>query len=72
VVQIDEMLDADEPASAADMTDLISGARQLFTKSEDQEFQQKYQAALQQEPEVVMAHSALMKVLRSKARRRHI
>lgn len=66
VVQIDEMLDADEPASAADMIDLITGARQLFTESEDQEFLQKYQAALQQEPEVVMAHSALMKVLRSK------
>lgn len=66
VVQIDEMLDADEPASAADMTNLIAAARQLFTESEDQGFQQKYQAALQQEPEVVMAHSALMKLLRSK------
>ena len=66
VVQIDEMLDADEPASAADMIDLIAAARHLFTESEDQGFQQKYQAALQQEPEVVMAHSALMKLLRSK------
>ena len=66
VVQIDEMLDADEPASAADMINLIASARQLFTASDNQEFQQKYQAALQQEPEVVMAHSALMKVLRSK------
>ena len=66
VVQIDELLDADEPASAADMSDLITGARQLFTESEDQGFQQKYRAALQQEPEVVMAHSALMKLLRSK------
>lgn len=65
VVQIDEMLDADEPASASDMIDLITGARQLFIESDDQEFQEKYQAALQQEPEVVMAHSALMKVLRS-------
>jgi hypothetical protein len=64
VVQIDEMLDADEPASAADMTNLIAAARQLFTESEAQEFQQKYQAALQQEPEVVIAHSALMKLLR--------
>ena len=64
VVQIDEMLDADEPASAADMINLIAAARQLFAESEDQKFQRKYQAALQQEPEVVMAHSALMKVLR--------
>jgi hypothetical protein len=66
VVQIDEMLDADEPASAADMLDLISATRQLFAESGDQEFQQKYHAALQQEPEVVIAHSALMKLLRSK------
>jgi hypothetical protein len=66
VVQIDEMLDADEPASAADRINVISGARQLLTESEDQEFQQKYRAALQREPEVVMEHSALMKLLRSK------
>ena len=72
VVQIDEMLDADEPASAADMIDLITGARQLFTQSEDQDFLQKYQAALQQEPEVVMAHSALMELLRSRPERRTI
>ena len=65
VVQIDEMLGADEPATHADATNLIGRARQLFTESEDQEFQQKYQAALQHAPEVVMAHSALMKLLRS-------
>lgn len=66
VVQIDEMLDADEPAAHGDMINLITRARQLFTESADREFQQKYQSALQQEPEVVMAHSALMKLLRSK------
>jgi hypothetical protein len=67
VVQIDEMLDADEPASAADMISLIDSARQLFTESEDHEFHHKYHAALQQEPEVVMAHSALLKLIRLKA-----
>jgi hypothetical protein len=65
VVQIDEMLDADEPAGAADMLNLISAARQLFAESGDEEFQQKYRSALQQEPDVVMAHSALTKLLRS-------
>jgi hypothetical protein len=64
VVQIDEMLDAEEPASAAEMISLISAARQLFTASGNREFRDKYQAALQQEPDVVMAHSALMKLLR--------
>lgn len=57
---MDEMLGADQPASAADMINLIASTRQLFTESGDQEFQQKYHAALRQEPEVVMAHSALM------------
>ena len=66
VVQIDEMLDADEPVTDADVINLITGARQLFTASDNKEFSDKYQAALQQEPEVVMAHSALMKLLRSK------
>ena len=66
VVQIDETLDADEPITDADVINLIAGVRQLFTASENKEFSDKYQAALQQEPEVVMAHSALMKLLRSK------
>jgi hypothetical protein len=50
---------------AADMINLIASTRHLFTESGDQEFQQQYHAALQQEPEVVMAHSALMTLLRS-------
>jgi len=55
------MLDADGPVTDADVINLITGARQLFTASDDKEFSDKYQAALEQEPEVVMAHSALMK-----------
>ena len=66
IVQIDEILDADEPVTDADVINLITGARQLFTASHNKEFSDKYQAALQQEPEVVMAHSALKKLLRSK------
>jgi len=66
VVEIDEMLDSDEQASTADMISLIASARQLFTASDNKEFSDKYQAALQQEPDVVMAHAALMKLLRSK------
>ena len=65
-VQIDEMLGADEAVTDADVNNLITGARQLFTASDNKEFSDKYQAALQQEPEIVMAHSALMKPLRSK------
>ena len=66
VTQIDEMLDADEPATNEDVTTLITEARQLFTSSDNEEFRLKYQAALQREPEVVMTHSELMKLLNSK------
>lgn len=64
VVQIDEMLDADEPVTAMQVSSLVASARQLLTASENKEFSAKYQAALQQEPEVVMFHSDVMKVLR--------
>jgi hypothetical protein len=66
VVQIDEMLDADEPITDAHVINLSTEVRRLFTASENKEFSDRYQSALQQEPEVGMAHSALMKLLRSK------
>ena len=64
VTQIDETLDADEPVADEEVVSLITKARELFTSSENDEFRFKYQAALQQEPDVVMAHSELMKLLR--------
>jgi hypothetical protein len=66
VVQIDEMLNADEPAAAADVQSLLTQASQLFTSSDNEEFREKYQAALQNEPDIVMAHSQVMKLLRQK------
>jgi hypothetical protein len=50
------------------MISLIAAARQLSRNLRIKNSSQKYQAALQQEPEVVMAHSALMKLLRSKVK----
>ena len=64
VVEIDEALDGDEPATLKDFDDLISEAHLLFTSPENEEFKTKYQAALQSEPAVVMAHSAVMQLLR--------
>jgi hypothetical protein len=66
VVQIDEMLDGDEPTTAAGAHSLFTQARQLFTSSDNEEFREKYQAALQNEPDIVMAHSEVMKLLRQK------
>ena len=62
VVEIDEILNGDEPATLKDFDDLFSQARLLFTSNE--EFKTKYQAALEHEPAVVMAHSTVMQVLR--------
>ena len=64
VVEIDEALNGDEPATLNDFETLISQARSLLTSPEDEEFKTKYQAALQREPGVVMAHSAVVQMLR--------
>ena len=66
VTQIDELLDVDETATDDDFMNLITQARKLFEASGNEDFRDKYQTALQQEAEVVMAHSSLMKLLRSK------
>ena len=64
VVEIDEVLNGDEPAALSDFEDLIGQARLLFTSPENEDFKTKYQAALQREPAVVMVHSAVMQLLR--------
>jgi hypothetical protein len=52
------------PLRQTTFQDLISQARLLFTSPGNQEFKTKYQEALQREPAVVMAHSAVMQLLR--------
>ena len=64
VVEIDEVLNGDEPATLNDFEDLISQARLLFTLPGNEEFKTKYEAALQREPAVVITHSAVMQILR--------
>jgi hypothetical protein len=65
VVQIDEMLEADEPSTTNDFQKLITQARLLLGSPADKHFSDKYQAALQREPAVVMAHAEVMKLLRA-------
>jgi hypothetical protein len=64
VVEIDEVLDGDQPATSADFQELLSQARSLLTSSANEDFSIRYQTALQREPSVVMAHSAVMQLLR--------
>ena len=66
VVQIDEMLSADEPVSLDTGQNLIADVRTLLTPSElGNEFARKYYNALQREPGVVMAHAEVLKLLAS-------
>jgi hypothetical protein len=67
VVQMDEMLAAEEPATQNDVEGLLAQARLLFTSSTDEAFRAKYQAALQREPAAVVAHAEVTKLLRSSA-----
>jgi hypothetical protein len=64
IVMIDEMLDADEPATAADAARLLTQARTLLTPVEaGGGFRGQYFDALQRDPDVVIAHGAAMRVM---------
>src|SRR6266436_1353636 len=68
VVQIDEMLEADEPATAIEATRMIDQARMLLKPSEEGAgFGKHYFDALQRDPDVVLAHAAVKKLLRKSA-----
>src|SRR5258708_13907565 len=64
VVQMDEMLSAEEPATKSDVDNLLDQARLLFTSSADETFREKHQAALQREPAAVMPHPEIPQLLR--------
>ncbi len=64
IVLIDETLAAEEPATAADSARLLTQARALLTPAEaGPGFRGQYFEALQRDPDVVIAHGAVMLVL---------
>ena len=64
IVRMDEMLDSDETVSDAEAITLLGEARDLLKPSESgTNFQQKYHAALQREPDVVLAHREVLQNL---------
>ena len=64
IVSIDEMLDAEEPLTSADAESLHTQTRALLQPSEDgTDFERKYYAALQREPDIVLAHRQVTKTL---------
>ena len=65
---VDETLDAKTPLTAADVESLIRRAGSLLVATVDGEgFSRHYDEALQRSPEVVLAHAAAAKLIRSKA-----
>ena len=64
IVEMDELLAAKEPPNDSTGVALIRQAEILLTPSESgSEFQRKYSVAMQQSPEVVLAHSEFARVL---------
>jgi hypothetical protein len=64
IVSIDEMLDAEEPATDADAESLLTQTRALLKPSEEgAAFERKYYAALQRDPDIVLAHREVTKTL---------
>lgn len=64
IVEMDELLASREPPNETTGAALISQARMLLTPAESgDEFQRKYFTAMQQSPEVVLAHAEFAKAL---------
>ena len=64
IVEMDELLAAREAPSESTALALMEQSRMLLTPTESgSEFQRKYFTAMQQSPEVVVAHSEFAKVL---------
>ena len=64
IVRIDEVLDADEPATGDDLESLAAQTRTLLRPSEAGDaFQRKYHAALQRDPGIVLAHREVAQLL---------
>jgi hypothetical protein len=64
IVQIDELLSADEPLTSETIAALIADIRDLLTPNElGDDFATKYDAAFQRSPDVVLAHADVMTLL---------
>jgi hypothetical protein len=64
VVTIDEILESEEPIPADEVKSLMAHARKLLQVSEEtDDSRRSYFEALQREPDVILAHAAVMKVV---------
>jgi hypothetical protein len=66
IAAMDETLDAKEPLTLTAVDALVSRARTMLVPTESGEgFSQHYDEALQRDPDVVFAHAAVAKLLRT-------
>jgi len=65
IAQIDEVVDADEAIAPETMRSAFREAHRLLKSGEPGEFRDRYHAALQDSPDIVMAHADVSRVLRS-------
>lgn len=64
IIQIDELLESDEPDGASRVSDLLAQIRTLLlAPNPDDEFGRKYTPALQRLPDAVLAHKSVSALL---------
>ena len=69
IANLDALVDADEPISPDNVRSVFREAFVLLKSGEGGDFQAKYIVALQESPDVIMAHAAVSRVLSDAARR---
>ncbi len=69
VVQLDDMLDSDDPVAQEDAEALLREIRSLIQPSEEgEEFAVKYYQTLQQDPATILAHAEVSRLLQPRKR----
>ena len=63
IANLDALVDADEPISPDNVRSVFREAFVLLKSGEGGDFQAKYIVALQESPDVIMAHAAVSRVL---------
>ena len=63
IAQIDEVVDADEAVAPETVQSAFREAHRLLKSGDPSEFRDRYHAALQDSPDIVMAHAGVSKVL---------
>ena len=70
IMQIDDLLDADEPITSEAISVLLTDIRTLLTPDQlGDDFALKYDAAFQRNPDVVLAHADVVTLLASGVQR---